>query len=531
MWMLWALSGCGQPSGSNGQDAVAGDVDLELDPGGLDFGLVPLGESAEQTLTIHNKGTSDVLVAELVLSDPDSLAVHGFESPKIRAGEDTELTVEWTPSEKGDLVDDSLDLRVGTELAELSDVEVPLAGKVSGPHLTMSESSADLGTVSVGCSETLGTVATNSGNEDLEIYRITLTNDQEFALEDGTGAPLQFPIRIEPEQSIPIDVVYTPMAEQSVTTTLQIVSNDALSPTTTVRVDADGDIEASATAEWVVEGQQAVTAIINVNEWAMSSGFGDDMNDFLPVLFEGLHDADVSYRLAIVMNEEGYVSGDIEYIDDSFTVDEAVDAAQEMLEGTSLYGDNDTGLQTCLNALDQNDWLWDDDLWTESRLSLVVVNSDVEQSSGNAEHYVEAYAERKNADKDTGDFVVHGIAGPAMMGGCTDSSDGEYAEPSQNLSEAADLTGGVFITICDDWNKSAPALIDGFTGTVERFVLTEDPAVIPAPWRIEVRVDGVQLFDGWTYDEKTKEIVFDDATYPARGSQLRVYYLTAVSCD
>jgi hypothetical protein len=28
----------------------------------------------------------------------------------------------------------------------------------------------------------------------------------------------------------------------------------------------------------------------------------------------------------------------------------------------------------------------------------------------------------------------------------------------------------------------------------------------------------------WTYDAKTKEIVFDDETYPTRGSNLRVYY-------
>jgi hypothetical protein len=525
MWTLWALWGCGQPSGSDGQDAVAGDVDLELDPVGLDFGFVPFGESAQQSFTIHNKGTGDVLIAELVLSDPDSLAVIGFGSPKIRAGDEEQLAIEWTPSETGDLVDDSLDLRVGTQLDALSDVQVPLLGKVSGPHLTMSESSANLGTVKVGCSESFETVATNSGNEDLEISRISLTDDRGFVLEDGTGAPLQLPIQLEPGESTPLDLVYTPMTDQIVNTSLQIVSNDELSPTTTVPVDADGVIENDNKKVWTVEGQQAVTAIINVNEYAIGYGFGDDMRDFLPVFFEGLHDAGVSYRIGFVMNEEGYVSGDIPYIDDSFTVDDAVDAAQEMMKGSSLYGDNDTGLQTCLNALDQNDWLWDDDLWTQSRLNLVVVNSDQEQSAGNAALYTEAYDEYKNADDDTGDFVVHGIAGPA--GGCSDGG-GEYAEYAKNLAEAADSTGGVFIPICDDWNKSAPAFIDGFTGTIERFILDKGE---PAPWSIEVSVDGARLFSGWTYDEKTKEIVFDDATYPSRGSMLSVYYVMAVSCD
>jgi hypothetical protein len=505
-------------------------MDLELVPAALDFGSVPLGESATQSLTIRNDGTSDALIAELLLSDPDTLAVSGFGSPRIPAGDEAQLTIEWTPSEKGDLVDDTLDLRVGTQLDALSDVLVPLAGKVSGPHLTLSETSVDLGLVSVGCTKTFETVATNIGNEDLEIYRITLTNDQEFVIEDGTGTPLQLPIRLEAGESTPIDLVYTPMADQNVNTTLQIVSNDPLSPTTEVRVDAEGNIDADETVVWTVEGQQAVTAIITVNEWAMTYGFGDDMEDFLPIFFEGLNAADVSYRVGFVMNEAGYVSGDVPYIDDTFSVDEAVDAAEEMLEGASAYGDNDTGLQTCLNAIDENEWLWDSDLWTQSRLNLMVVNSDVEQSGGNAEHYTEQYAEYKNAADDSGDFVVHGIAGPAMMGGCADSSESEFAEPSQNLADAVDLTGGVFITICDDWTKSVPELIDSFTGTIERFVLTGNPEEIPAPWSIEVRVDGIQLFEGWTYDEKTKEIVFDDEAYPSRGSKLEVYFLMAASC-
>ena len=125
MWMSWAVLACAQPpSGHNEQDTAAGEVDLVVDPVGLDFGSVPLGASAEQSLTIHNNGTSDVLLAELRLSDPDTLTVTGFGSPKIRAGTEEQLTVRWTPSETGDLVDGSLDLRVGTRLDALSGDEL-----------------------------------------------------------------------------------------------------------------------------------------------------------------------------------------------------------------------------------------------------------------------------------------------------------------------------------------------------------------------------------------------------------------------
>jgi hypothetical protein len=526
MWMSLALLGCGQPSVREGQEEpVSGDVDLEVSPeDGLDFGSVPLGESAEQTLTIHNAGTSDVMVAEIRLSNPDTLAVHGFQSSKIRAGNGTEITVEWTPSETGDLLDDSLDLRVGVQLADLSDVDVPLSGTVSGPHLSLSESNVDLGTVLVGCAKTFKAVATNVGNEALEISAITLTDDREFALQDGAGAPVKLPIQLEPGESTDLDVVYTPMDEHDVSTTLQIESNDALAATTNLRVDATGKIDASNTMTWTVTGPQAVAVIINVNQWTLQSNFSDDMDDFLPELFKELRGAGVSFRFGIVMSEEGSVSGDIPYIDESFSVDDAVDAANDMLDGSSMWGDNDTNLDTLLNALDadENAWLWEDDFWTESRVNLMSINNDTEQSPGNAEHYVESYQDYKNEADGTGDVVVHGIAGPA--GGCHVGD--EYAENAQNLRDAIDLTDGVFIEICDDWNKSIPDLIDAFTGTIETFELTGNPA----PWSIEVRVDGAQLFTGWTYDEKTQQIVFDDATYPARGSTLRIDYLMAVTC-
>jgi hypothetical protein len=524
MWISLAVWGCGPPSGQDGQQQVAGELDLGLEPAGLDFGTVPLGQAAEQSLTIHNRGTSDVLVAELRLSDQQALAVMGFDSPKIRAGAEEELTVQWTPSDASDL-DGSLDLRVGTALDSLSDLEVPVVGTVSGPKLVISEASGDLGTVLVGCTKSFEVVATNTGTEELAIQRLTLTNDQEFSLEDGAGGALQLPFTIAPEDSRPIHIVYTPTAEHTTTTTLQIESNDAVAPVTTVNVDGEGSIEGSNTLWWTVEGQQAVTAIITVNEWVIStgSGFDDDLRDFVPALFQALHDSEASYRVAIVMHEDGHVPGGLAYIDDSFSVDEAVVAAEEMLEGSSSHGDNDMGLQTCVNAIEENeDWLLEDDLWLESRLNFLVINSDVEQSPYDAKYYVEQIRDSKNEDDGTGDFAVHGIAGPPMAGGC--SGGGEHAEPSQNLYEATDLSGGVFNSICEDW--SVPELVEGFTGNIEVFELTGNPA----PWSIEVRIDGAQVSTGWWYDEKTKQIVFDEASYPVRGAELRVDYLWAVSC-
>ena len=245
----------------------------------------------------------------------------------------------------------------------------------------------------------------------------------------------------------------------------------------------------------------------------------------LSALFEGLNDAAVPYRLAIAMNEQGEVSGDVPYIDDSFTIDEALDAADEMLAGRLSSGDNDAGLQTCGHALEENrDWLFDDgDVWLESRLNVMVITYDIEQSPGNAKQYVNLYDDYKPLS----DLAVHSVAGNPLTGGCH-TSGGVAAVGSPNLWEAVEMTGGVFISFCDpDWTKSAPALVDGFTGGIQMFVLDGDPE----PSSIEVRVDGALVPDRWRYEEKSKELVFDDGWYPASGAVLRVDYLMAMSCE
>jgi len=524
MWTLWAILACGSDRKVGGTD----DRGLEVDPSEIEFGVVALGKSAEQLLTLRNDGTSDVLVTELRTSSGDLALVDEFGPLQIPAGGEEELTLQWTPS-SADALAGSLDMKVGT-LGALSDWAVPAVGTVTGVELTISEQTADLGEVSVGCSKTLSIDARNTGTEELVIHSLELTNDLEFTLEDGQGSKPVLPMEIAPGLSTVIDVVYTPTSENRASTTLQIASNDALAPTQSVRVDGDGVIEASNTMLWTVEGHNVLTVIIQVNDFLLgndhhaSTGiFADRVLAFVPALFEGLRDAGLLYRLAIVVHEDGEVAGDVPYIDDSFTVDEADAAAQSMLDTTSMYGDNDQGLETCLNAIEANEsWLLaDGDLWRDSKLNLLVINDDYEQSPGGVTYYVKLYSEYKDPE----DFAVHGISGGQF--GCTDDAGGS-ASASASLYSAVEATGGVSLSICDaDWTKSVPALVDSFAGGLVPFVLEKNAA----PGSIEVRIDGLEVFSGWWYDEKTRAIEFDDATFPPQGSELRVDYRMAVTCE
>ena len=522
MWTLWTLLGCtpgadGEPGGADEAGAPA----LVFQPVAVDFGEVALGTSEQQSLTIRNAGTSDVLVGELSTS-PDSLVSTGTHPTEIGAGDEVALTLEWTPVDAGRL-DGSLALRAGTHLDALSDFQVPVGGSATGARLAISAETFDLGEVSLGCSGRAQLVLTNIGTETLVITALALSNDVEFALENDAGSDPAVPIHVRPELPFPIAVVYTPTTEDSASTTLEIESNDALAPTTSVSVEGQGRIAKSNTMSWTIDEPQAVTAIINVNVWAITYAFLDNLYDFLPALFEALRAAGAPYRVAFVVAQDGSVDGELPYIDDSFTVDEATDAAQAMLEGPSIHGDNDYGLQTCLVAIEENaDWLLDEsEPWIDARLNLVVVNSDTDQSPKDATYYIDEYDDYRDLD----DLAVHAIAGD-VPAGCVGHGGGAF--PSPNVDEAAEATDGVYLSICaDDWTKSAPTLVDAFMGGRQTFVLEGHPA----PGSIEVHIDGAQVFDGWSYDEASNEIVFDATSYPAVGAELRVDYLMAVTCD
>ena len=520
MWTWWAIAACG--SDPPAEDASNDDdLDLQVDPTSLDFGVVAPGETATRSLVLHNGGTSDVLVTPPSASSP-AFEVTGFVSPTIRPGTDVDVEVVWTPDAIGES-NGSLRMRVGTSSNALSDLEVPLVGFVSGADLTPSVTSWDAGLVKVGCVATLALVLTNTGNEDLVISSLSFTNDLEFTIDDGAGAAPILPIHVAAQQATTLNVVYTPTDDQLAETTLQIVTNDALAPTTSVEIDGAGSVEESNSMRWTVLGKQAITGIIAPNEETTDGPLSDNVRDeFLPAFFDTLLSTRLPFRIAVVMNEDGHVDGDLDFIDDTFTVDEAVDAAKEMLEGLSSYGDNDQTLETCLNAIEGNAWLLDDgEIWAQSKLNLVGINTDSEQSPGSAAYYIGRYEEYK----DIADLAVHGIAGESP-GGCSGSE--VFGIPSWGLYDAAGATGGAFLSVCTkDWTKTGVSLASAFRDGIETFVLEGDPQ----PSSIVVSVDYVEVPTGWTYDADTRSILFDDATYPERDSDLRVDYVMAVTCD
>jgi len=301
-----------------------------------------------------------------------------------------------------------------------------------------------------------------------------------------------------------------------------LVTNDPEQPSLPIALQGEGLPTEARSLEWAIDGVSAITAIVQVNQVMNQAPFGERLRDFIPALFDALLATGLPFRIAFLTDADGDVAGPIPYVDDSFTRYDAVEAAWGMLDGLGS-GDNDQGLETCLNALDVNDaWLLDDtDPWPLSKLNFVVINNDAEQSPRNAAAYIDDFGDYQDLAR----VAVHAIAGD-VPGGC--ASEGGTAVPSPDLYEATKTTGGLYLSVCDvDWTKHVSSLVAAFHSYASAPVTLSFPEY-PSPESIDVYIDDVEMLTGWRYDLASNALVFDQPL-PA-WTTLRVEYVGVEDC-
>ncbi|MFT5686173.1 MAG: hypothetical protein ACI8RZ_007129, partial [Myxococcota bacterium] len=225
------------------------------------------------------------------------------------------------------------------------------------------------------------------------------------------------------------------------------------------------------------------------------------------------------FRVAFMLPSGGIVSGDVPYIDHTYTASEAVELVGEMM--TNGMGDNDAQFTTLALGLEQQaDWLFDESgSWQNSRLSLIAINHDTEQSGGTAESHLSNYYTYKD---DPADIIFHAIGGdPGGAGGGTCE---RYTEPYN----ATVLTGGYFLDYCDtSWEDHWVKIAEAVRGDFNAFVLSDNPA----PYSISVKIDGLTLSEGWSYSEVTNAVLFTEETFPDSGSEVSINYQLSGDCD
>lgn len=489
------------------------EATVELSPYPLDFGAQ--GAVASATLSVLNHGELDATLVDLSATEPGiSLSAEGEIVP---AGGALSVDLTWTPEAPGAL-DAELSVLVLTGDHGPVELREPAVGTASWGSVDLALEAVNFGTVSVGCARSVRATLSNTGTEDLVIEGAELRDGASFTLTGVDGALAPFPWTLPAGGETTFKVRYEPLDDVGAEDLLQIRSDDPRTPLLEADVYGIGVIEADNSLVFIADERAASAVLFGVNEVAVFGSASLRLADALPTFFDALNDSGVEYRVAFLTRTNGAVHGDEVYIDDHFSTDEAMDAFEVMVE--DAMGDNDYMLDTFSKALVENqDWLFDEaDKWEASRLSLIAINNDVEQSPSAVTSYLNTYWSYKD---DPADIAVHAIAGPPPRG-C------ETAEPADMLYDAAAETDGLFLTWCeDDWTEHLRQLADAVIADRVPFLLTGEPAA----WSVTVFVSGTRVTEGWTYDEDSHEVVFDEDAYPAPGAEVRIDYIMATTCD
>ncbi|MBI4893351.1 MAG: choice-of-anchor D domain-containing protein [Acidobacteria bacterium] len=224
--------------GINSTAATAGPVELaqspQLEPSArqLDFGNVPLGRTAERSITLQNSGSGPAIVTSIATDLPLFTVLAPTNRPLIPAGSPQEVTVRFQPENSGA---QSATLKLTP--AGLPDLLIALTGsgvEDAQPSMEVVPATLDFGAVAVGQVGEKNLTIRNAGSGAISITAVSSSN---AAFEVGSASA---PFTLKPEASRNIAVRFRPAAAGAQTATLTISGNDPGRPTTTVALTGTG---------------------------------------------------------------------------------------------------------------------------------------------------------------------------------------------------------------------------------------------------------------------------------------------------
>lgn len=497
----------GSPAGSSTPSPVA----VSFQPENLDFGDQDVYTTQVRTLLVHNDGEDDLFIRDVSLPSGGGLELGAISNMSLAPDGQVAIDIKWTPASVGNLAA-KIEFELASPGGEPKVSKVEAAGAAHGPLVVVSPREYDFGEVKVGCQVGLSFSVSNAGDQAIVIDSLELDGTAAFSLKSGDNADL--PWTLEPYSTRQVSVYFSPDTLGDDATVLELRSGDEI---WSASLDGVGAVDGEETVSYTVGELAKAVALWHVADCA-SYAYGTAMDQALPTLFETLNESGASYRMVFLRTSDGVPVGGYDYIDETFSVEAATDAAMEMYAGGCTMN-NDASFTTLLNGAKYGaDWMDENEFWKKSKISLIGINNDNDTSGGTAATYVE---QAKKLRKDS-DLVTYHAIGETITGAC------QASVPFTGFIEAVDLSGGIFLNICDtDWTghmeKLAAVIMNGSNSI---FPLGGTPLTTS----IKVKLDGITVSEGWRYDEGLNAVVFDDDAYPPPGTSLDISYLTSEGC-
>jgi hypothetical protein len=494
-------------------EVVSEDPD---DPETVDFGQVAAGDVAERVVFIRNVGLDILQVQDLQFGMPAFTLVDG-EYPALLAPEGSmEVTLSYSPQRDETLISQ---LVVASNDRERPQVSITLLAEGLAPAIRISPESFDFGNPEIGCTNTVEVEVSNVGRATLDLTRFTFHNlslTDEMVAELPPGA-----LRMEPgAPPLIIPIHYVPSNSEPDTGRLSIESNDPSRPTATSNQFAIAHAGESHTDTFAQEGDNSTDILFVVDN---SCSMGQEQTS-LAVNFSSfiqIVDAlDVDYHLGVTTTDIGTCSnlqGSTPIVTPS-TPDPAGTFATNVDLGTSGSG-FEQGLLCGQMALSNpaNDVFQRD----EAGLRVFFVSDENDQSPAAVTDYVQYYQSLKDQLEDV---VLSDISGG--LAGCTGA--GGLAQSGSRYVSASVATEGVSGSICEsNWIATLSTLAWLSVSLADTFELSRTPVEDT----IEVRINGVNVYVGWTYNSALQAVVFDVSHIPENGDEIEFEYAVSGDCS
>ncbi|MCB9778326.1 MAG: choice-of-anchor D domain-containing protein [Alphaproteobacteria bacterium] len=501
LFLLSSLQGCndtGLTAGKQTNDAIP---DIVVTPATLDFGPVPEGGVADGQVVIENVGNAALDVTGMSVDGAAFTLVSG-PTVLVGPGDVATVSLSYTPVN----ADDSGFLTIKSNDPDTPSLPVALVGRGAFPVLEIDPSPVDLGQTEL-CDDEGRTVAfKNVGEADLTITQ-TLLSGSALSLDEPA-----WPQTVAPGDQVDVTVHFAPGRVGGVAGELWVDSNDPA-----------GARKATVSAQGVVDGRVSVTDEFRQPDgpWDRtdvmffvdrSCSMKDDEANLqrnIGILADELSAADSDWQFMVTIDDYGCSEGDF-ITPETADVPAAFGAALATAPGSYTEAGltiTTRGLERSIGGGCNQGFLRED-----SKTLIVTVSDEPEQSPEDWSHYTAR---------------MRGVApSAAVVAVVGDLPDGcATAEPGSGYVEAAEATGGVFLSICDaDWGEYFSVVGELATSGPQ---LVFPLSATPDPSTIGVSIDG-ETSSAWDYEATDNSIVF--RSQPSALSLIQVDYDLTRDC-
>jgi len=522
---LLACCSAGQDDSSAPPCVSEDQPDILLEPDLIDFGAVAVLEQGEhvELVTVTNQGSADLHISNLSIEDSGApFTISAIQSMLVMPGASTQFEVIYDPATASI---DATRILIDSDDPN-SPAQLMLLGEGIAPVIELSPAPQDFGEVTVGCEREQSLVILNQGSEELVVYDATFAAQSSLGdellfggLADGNGDDTGL-LTLAPSEHEIVWVSYLPLDESQDIATLTISSNDPFDPLLEVELEGLGAFHGTQLDSFEQPTEGAVDVIFALDTSGSMNTYASTVLDNLEVFTTTLLGQDIDFHVAVTRADDGCINGSDIWVDDSFASSDVGPTIETMVNLAGAYASNTERAFTLMEATltetgsgGCNEGLVRD----HAVLNLVGISDEPEQSPNSWSYYLTLFQSYKS---DPDDVIVHAVGGD-NPGGCGSAS--AYT----GMYEATVATGGQFVSICAaDWATSLAAVAEDVARSMDSFELSEEAV----SGTLVVRVDGVSMTEGWSYDEDRNALVFDNEYVPDGGATIEVEYAVRGDC-